>query len=182
METETSALSHQRVPGEGTRSHLTQRCPSASSPLQRLQCFPVQFILLGFQSGCRRQDRDRAVRGCWRGANPALPHPGHRALRGEAPPGPCLANAPDWHPGYRGKGCRYPPGPSLLGCTLLGTTGPSYPFAFLAAWATLILPKARASGEKLHLFLSCASLGFLTHEASSFLTILTNFKWTTQWH
>ena len=152
METETSALSHQRVPGEGMRSHLTQRCPSASSPLQRLQCFPVQFILLGFQSGCRRQDRDRAVRDCWRGANPALPHSRHGALRGRGPTGTLSGKCSGLAPWLRGgKGCRYPPGPSLLGCTLLGTTGPSYPFAFLAAWATLILPKARASGEKLHL-------------------------------
>lgn len=68
----------------------------------------LAWISESLQDIGQKQSRE----GLLEGANPALPHPGHGALWGEAPPGPCLANAPDWCPGYQGKGCRCPLAPA----------------------------------------------------------------------
>ena len=110
----------------------------------------MQFILLGFQSRCRRQDRNRAVRGCWRGPTQPCPTRGME-LCGERP-----HRDPVWQmlrtgalvTGGRGADVPWPQPP---GMHTSWHNRSFYPFAFPAAWATLILPKAQASGEKLHL-------------------------------
>lgn len=158
---------------------LTSPASAALSGAVRLAWISESLQEIG-----QRQSRE----GLLEGGQPSPAPPGAWSSAGEAPPGLCLQLLRTGALVTGGRGADVPLAPAprqahflaqrvLLPLCLpcrLGHLDPSKGASFWRSFWSFWRSYTSV--------LACASLGFLTHEAPSFLTILTNFRWTIHWH